>query len=119
MAVGILSIGSHVPDRIVTNQDISSWAGTTEEWIAERTGVLERRYAEPGTTTSDLALPAARQALQGLDARARERLAAVVVATCTPDVPRRPRPRSFSGSWVCVRCPPSTSTRSAAVSCTA
>jgi 3-oxoacyl-(acyl-carrier-protein) synthase III len=88
MPVGILSIGSHVPDRVVTNHDISTWAGVTEEWVAERTGVLERRYAQPGTATSDLALPAARQALDGAGPEVRERLAALVVATCTPDVPQ-------------------------------
>lgn len=88
MPVGILSIGSHVPDRVVTNRDISAWAGVTEEWVAERTGVLERRYAEAGTATSDLALPAARQALEGAGPQMRERLAALVVATCTPDVPQ-------------------------------
>jgi 3-oxoacyl-(acyl-carrier-protein) synthase III len=88
MPVGILSIGSRVPDHVVTNRDISAWADTTEEWVAERTGVMERRYAEPGTATSDLALPAARQALDGLGPEARERLGALVVATCTPDVPQ-------------------------------
>jgi 3-oxoacyl-[acyl-carrier-protein] synthase-3 len=88
MPVGVLSIGSHVPDRVVTNQEIGAWSGTTEEWILERTGVRERRYADPGTATSDLALPAARQALAALDDQVPERLAALIVATVTPDVPQ-------------------------------
>jgi 3-oxoacyl-(acyl-carrier-protein) synthase III len=88
MPVGILSIGSHVPDRIVTNRDISEWAGVTEEWVEQRTGVLERRYAETGSATSDLAVPAAREALDAVGPEARERIAALVVATCTPDVPQ-------------------------------
>src|SRR5690348_15634151 len=88
MAVGVLSIGSHTPDRIVDNQQISEWTGMSAEWVAERTGILERRYAEPGTTTSDLALPAAREALDSLGPEAREQLAALIVATCTPDVPQ-------------------------------
>ncbi|MFG2121834.1 3-oxoacyl-ACP synthase III family protein [Streptomyces sp. NPDC048710] len=88
MAVGVLSIGSHTPDRIVDNQQISEWTGMSAEWVAERTGILERRYAEPGTTTSDLALPAAREALDGLGPEVREQLAALIVATCTPDVPQ-------------------------------
>ncbi|MHA6761712.1 3-oxoacyl-ACP synthase III family protein [Streptacidiphilus sp. PAMC 29251] len=88
MPVGILSIGSAVPDRVITNQQISAWSGAGEEWITERTGVLERRYAEPGTATSDLALPAARAALDGVGPEVAEGLSALIVATCTPDVPQ-------------------------------
>ncbi|MEU7163416.1 ketoacyl-ACP synthase III [Streptomyces morookaense] len=87
MPIGVLSIGSHVPERVITNQDISAWAGTSPEWIEERTGVLERRYAEPGTTTSDMAAVAATQALDAAGVN-RERIGALVVATCTPDVPQ-------------------------------
>lgn len=88
MPVGVLSIGSYTPAKIVDNQQISAWTGMPESWVTERTGVLQRRYAEPGTTTSDLALPAAREALQGVSDEVREGLGALVVATSTPDVPQ-------------------------------
>jgi 3-oxoacyl-(acyl-carrier-protein) synthase III len=88
MPIGILSIGSYVPDRVVTNQEIGAWADTTDEWILRRTGVRERRYARPGATTSDLAVPAARAALAALGDEVPEQLAALIVATCTPDVPQ-------------------------------
>jgi len=86
--IGILAVGSHVPPRVVDNHQISRWTGRTPDWVAERTGVLERRYAEPGTTTSDLAVPAVRELLDRLDDRQRQRLAALIVATSTPDVPQ-------------------------------
>lgn len=88
MPVGVLSIGSYTPDQVVDNQQISAWTGMPESWVTERTGVLTRRYAEPGTATSDLAVPAAREALEGVPDEVRERLGALVVATSTPDVPQ-------------------------------
>jgi 3-oxoacyl-[acyl-carrier-protein] synthase-3 len=87
MALGIVGLGAHVPDRVIDNRRIAEWTGATAEWVVERTGVLERRYAEPGTPTSDLALPAARAALDARD-DARARLDVLVLATCTPDSPQ-------------------------------
>lgn len=87
MPVGVLALGAHVPENIVTNSDIGRWAGVTEDWVFERTGVLERRYASSGTTTSDMALAAARQVLEA-NPEAAEKICALVVATCTPDVPQ-------------------------------
>lgn len=86
MPVGIVGLGAEVPDRIVTNEEISAWTGAPTDWIVARTGVHERRYAGGGTT-SDLATGAAREAL-GSCPGARERLAALIVATCTPDSPQ-------------------------------
>ncbi|MFJ4689628.1 3-oxoacyl-ACP synthase III family protein [Streptomyces sp. NPDC088789] len=88
MAIGVLSIGSHAPGLIVNNRKISEWTGAGEDWIEQRTGVLERRYAEPGTATSDLAMSAALEALEAAGPGAGERLSALIVATCTPDVPQ-------------------------------
>lgn len=88
MPVGILTVGSHVPGTIVDNQQIAEWTGRSPSWVAERTGILERRYAAPGCTASDLAVPAVREVLEPLDARQREQLAALIVATSTPDVPQ-------------------------------
>ncbi|MGW6466985.1 3-oxoacyl-ACP synthase III family protein [Streptomyces rubiginosohelvolus] len=88
MAIGVISVGAHLPERIVDNREIAAWAGVTEEWVAERTGILQRRYAAVGEATSDLALPAARAALDEAGPEAGERLAALIVATCTPDHPQ-------------------------------
>jgi 3-oxoacyl-[acyl-carrier-protein] synthase-3 len=84
-AIGITGVGSYVPDRILTNDDLSKLVDTSDEWIMERTGIKERRVADPGQAASDLALPASRRALEaaGLDPADLE---LVVVATVTPDM---------------------------------
>lgn len=86
-SIGILGVGAYLPDRIVTNGDISAWTGVTEEWITRRTGIVQRRYAEPETTTSELAARAASAVLADHPGVA-EKLAGIIVATCTPDVPQ-------------------------------
>lgn len=80
----ILGTGHHVPARVVTNDDLTRWMDTTDEWIRERSGIAERRWVEPGTTLDDLALPAARMALDdaGLDAGD---LDLILFATINPD----------------------------------
>ena len=87
MAIGVLAVGSYVPPTVISNAQISAWTGAEERWITERTGVHERRWAEPGTATSDLAVHAARQALDAVPG-SRDSLRAVIVATATPDVPQ-------------------------------
>ncbi|MGW3567681.1 3-oxoacyl-ACP synthase III family protein [Streptomyces sp. NPDC000941] len=87
MPTGIISIGSHIPDHVVGNDQIAEWAGVSEEWIHERTGILERRYASTGTATSDLAVHAVRQIFSECDGAA-ELIDALILATCTPDVPQ-------------------------------
>jgi 3-oxoacyl-[acyl-carrier-protein] synthase-3 len=84
-AIGITGVGCYVPDRILTNDDLAELVETSDEWITERTGIKQRRVADPGQAASDLALPAARKALgaAGLDAADVE---LVVVATVTPDM---------------------------------
>jgi 3-oxoacyl-[acyl-carrier-protein] synthase III len=84
-AIGITGVGSYVPDRVMTNDDLAKTVDTSDEWITERTGIKERRIAAPGQAASDLALPAARQALgaAGLDGADVD---LVVVATVTPDM---------------------------------
>ena len=49
-----------MPERIVTNADLEKIVNTNDEWIRSRTGIEQRRWAAPGTATSELALPAAR-----------------------------------------------------------
>lgn len=67
---GIVGLGMCVPDRIVTNDDIAQIVDTSDEWIAARTGIRQRRIADPQTATSDLATVAAQRALAdaGLEA---------------------------------------------------
>lgn len=80
----IAGCGSFLPERIVTNDELSKTVDTTDEWIQTRTGIRERRIAGPGEKTSDLAHGAALRALEhaGVDA---DDLDLVIVATTTPD----------------------------------
>ena len=73
-----------MPERIVTNADLEKIVNTNDEWIRTRTGIEQRRWAEPGTPTSDLALRAVRECLdrRGLDPA---EVDLIVVATVTPD----------------------------------
>lgn len=82
--VGILGIGSYAPDRVLTNHDLEQMVDTSDEWIATRTGMRERRIAAPGQATSDLSVEAARRALAG-SGIAPEDVELIVVATVTPD----------------------------------
>jgi 3-oxoacyl-[acyl-carrier-protein] synthase-3 len=85
VAVGITGVGTFVPDRILTNQDLSELVETSDEWISERTGIRERRIAEADQAASDLALPAARDALERAGVAAKD-VELVIVATATPDM---------------------------------
>src|SRR5436190_18491491 len=84
-AISITGIGAYAPDRVVTNDDLSQMMDTSDEWIVERTGIRERRVAADDQALSDLALPAARQALEqaGVDAGM---IDLIIVATVTPDM---------------------------------
>ncbi len=81
-----LSTGIAVPDRVITNDDLSKLMDTSDEWIRTRTGIQERRWVpqEDREWTSDLALAASRMALEraGMDAR---ELDCIVFATVSPD----------------------------------
>ena len=83
--VTITGLGAHVPERVVTNDELSQLVDTSDEWIVERTGIRERRIAADSEALSDLALPAARKALEqaGLDGKDVDLL---IVATVTPDM---------------------------------
>jgi 3-oxoacyl-[acyl-carrier-protein] synthase-3 len=84
-AIGITGVGSFVPERVLTNDDLSKLVDTSDEWITERTGIKERHVAEPDQAASDLALPASRQALTAARLDPSE-LDLVIVATVTPDM---------------------------------
>ena len=60
----ITGTGMYVPDRVLTNADFESMVETSDEWIRERTGILERRISAPDQASSDLALIAAKRALE-------------------------------------------------------
>ncbi len=63
MRTKITGTGMYVPDRVVTNDDLAQWMDTSDEWIQQRTGILERRWIGPDQQPADLAERACRQAL--------------------------------------------------------
>ena len=81
---GVLGVGIASPERILTNEELSKMVDTTDEWIRTRTGIRERHIAAEDEATSDLALAAARRALNSAGLAAEE-LDLVIVATATPD----------------------------------
>jgi 3-oxoacyl-[acyl-carrier-protein] synthase III len=85
VAISITGIGSYVPERVMTNDELSTMMETSDEWIQERTGIRERRIAAPEQALSDLCLPAAREALEaaGLEG---SQIDLIIVATVTPDM---------------------------------
>lgn len=80
----IVGTGSYLPARIVSNEEISTWVDTSDEWIRERSGIRQRHFAADGEFTSDLAEKASRRALDaaGIDGST---LDLIVLATATPD----------------------------------
>ncbi|MBV8065585.1 MAG: ketoacyl-ACP synthase III [Actinobacteria bacterium] len=83
--ISITGLGVKVPDRVMTNDELSQFVDTSDEWIRERTGIRERRIASDEEALSDLALPATRDALAmaGVDPKDVD---LVIVATVTPDM---------------------------------
>jgi len=80
----VLGCGSYLPSHILTNFDIAQKVDTTDQWIAQRTGIRERRIAAAGEVTSDLAINAARAALAAGDIDPQS-IDLIVLATSTPD----------------------------------
>jgi 3-oxoacyl-[acyl-carrier-protein] synthase-3 len=83
--IGITGLGVNVPDRVFTNKDLEQFVDTTDEWIIERTGIRERRFATEEQALTDIAEPAAIAALAdaGVDAAS---IDLIIVATVTPDM---------------------------------
>jgi 3-oxoacyl-[acyl-carrier-protein] synthase-3 len=77
--------GAFLPERILTNEEISKRVDTSDEWIRERTGIRERHIASEGELTSDLALRAAQAALRDADLSPAD-IDLIIVATTTPDL---------------------------------
>jgi len=84
-SVRILGTGSYVPPKVLSNFDIQNMGlDTSDEWIVKRTGVSQRRIAEPHVTTSDLAREASLKAFEMAGITAKE-VDLILVATITPD----------------------------------
>ncbi|SDE76729.1 beta-ketoacyl-ACP synthase III [Sporomusa acidovorans] len=84
-SVGILGIGSYVPEQVVTNFDLEQRLDTSDKWIVERTGIRERRVVKKGEATSVLATKAAEKALQDANVSP-EDIDLIIVGTVTPDM---------------------------------
>jgi 3-oxoacyl-[acyl-carrier-protein] synthase III len=84
----IVGTGTYLPERVVTNDDLSQKMGinTSDAWIRERTGIASRRIAAPGEATSDMATAASRNALDMAGIRADE-LDLIICGTVTADMP--------------------------------
>jgi len=84
-SVRVLATGGFVPDNVVRNEDLAK-LGYDADWIIQRTGIRERRHAPPEMATSDMAVAAAKQCIEQIDANADE-IDLIIVATMTPDAP--------------------------------
>ena len=82
--IRLAGTGLYVPQKVLTNYDLQKTLDTTHEWVVKRTGVSERRIAAPDEAASDLALPAARQAMEAAGVTDRD-LDYIILATITPD----------------------------------
>jgi 3-oxoacyl-[acyl-carrier-protein] synthase-3 len=80
----IIGVGAHLPDRILSNEELSTMVDTSDEWIHERTGIRRRHIAAEGETTSDLAEKASRRAMEQAGIGPDD-LDMIIVATTTPD----------------------------------
>ena len=83
--IGITGLGTNVPAKVMTNDDMAAFVDTSDEWIRERTGIKERRIATQEEALSDIALPAVREALAEAGADPSE-IDLVICATVTPDM---------------------------------
>lgn len=83
--VKIIGTGSYLPKKILTNQDLEKMVDTSNEWIVTRTGIRERRIADPQEASSDLAIKASEKALSNAKIDPRD-IDLIIVATVTPDM---------------------------------
>jgi 3-oxoacyl-[acyl-carrier-protein] synthase-3 len=81
----ITALGRYVPPKVVTNHDLEKIVDTSHDWIVERTGIVQRHMAEPGTPTSELAVRAVDELLRIRGIEPNE-IEVIIVATVTPDM---------------------------------
>ena len=89
----VLGVGSALPERRVTNDELAETVDTTDAWIVERTGIRSRYVAGEGETTASLAAEASRRALDHAGAKATD-IDLIVLATATPD-------QTFPSCFIC------------------
>jgi len=82
----IISVGSYVPDKVLTNAELEKMVDTSDEWITTRTGIKARRIAAENEFTSDMAAKAAMRAMEKGHITA-DQIDLIIVATITPDMP--------------------------------
>jgi len=80
----IAGTGGYLPERVLTNKDLERMVDTTDEWIRERSGIKRRHIAAEGEKTSDMAVSAAKKAIEAADLDVSE-IDLIIVATTTPD----------------------------------
>jgi 3-oxoacyl-[acyl-carrier-protein] synthase-3 len=85
MRAAITAVSSYVPDRVLTNAELSKRLDTSDEWIVTRTGIRERRIGAPGQTTSMMGAEAVRQLMERRGLQSGD-IDAIIVATVTPDM---------------------------------
>jgi 3-oxoacyl-[acyl-carrier-protein] synthase-3 len=83
--IGILGIGSYVPEDVLTNRDLERMIDTTDQWIRERTGIHTRHRADDKTATSDIAAGAAAAALEDAGLEVKD-IGLIILGTATPDM---------------------------------
>jgi 3-oxoacyl-[acyl-carrier-protein] synthase-3 len=83
--IHIIGTGAYVPQKVLTNHDLAKMVETSDEWITTRTGIKERHVAAKEEATSDLAVAAAKRALEDAHVKA-DAIELIVVATATPDM---------------------------------
>ena len=84
MYAAFRSIGAYVPEKILTNEELTHMVDTTDEWITKRTGIKERRIAAKDETTSDMAVKAAELAIER-SGMAKSDIDMIIMATISPD----------------------------------
>ncbi len=84
MGIQVVGVGSSAPDSVIRNEDLAA-LGYDADWIVQRTGILERRHAEPGISTGDLATEAARRCIENADVDPAD-IDLVLLGTYTPDM---------------------------------
>jgi 3-oxoacyl-[acyl-carrier-protein] synthase-3 len=80
----IRGCGAYLPEKVLTNEELSRLVDTNDDWITERTGIKERHIAAEGELTSDLGVAAARRALEAAEIDAKD-IDLIILATSTPD----------------------------------
>ena len=85
LGVRIVGTGSYLPERVVTNEELSETLDTSDEWIRTRTGISERHFVAEGQASSDMAIEAAKKAMEAAGVTADE-VDLIVCATVTPDM---------------------------------